>query len=128
MLAYFARLLLTVCVSAYNCALLADLTGDLDSCLTALLRVFVDDIFGFVAEEKEAEDMTRKLMEMKSQVSYDSFQLVSQFVSPEMLYVITRECGRVWVNVGECGRVWESVGKCGRVWESVLWSFFRDVH
>ena len=98
--------------------MLADLTGDLDSCLTALLRVFVDDIFGFVAEEKEAEDMTRKLMEMKSQVSYDSFQLVSQFVSPEMLYVITRECGRVWVNVGECGRVWESV----------LWSFFRDVH
>lgn len=65
-------------------------TGDVDTCLSDLLRVFVDDIFGSVAEEKEAEDMPRKLPEMKAEKSYSSFQMVARVLSPDKLYVRSR--------------------------------------
>ncbi|OQD68582.1 hypothetical protein PENDEC_c033G06299 [Penicillium decumbens] len=52
--------------------------GDLDYCLRDLVAVVMDDIFGTVGQEKEAEDYVSKMKEVKSSKSYDSMELLSK--------------------------------------------------
>ncbi|XP_065052935.1 small subunit processome component 20 homolog isoform X2 [Rhopilema esculentum] len=59
--------------------------GDLDQSLASIIEVMMQDVFGNIAEEKEVEGITGKLHEAKTTKSYDSFEIVSQFVSPASL-------------------------------------------
>ncbi|KAJ5102661.1 hypothetical protein N7532_003190 [Penicillium argentinense] len=52
--------------------------GDLDYCLTDLVSVVMDDTFGTVGQEKEAEDYVSKMKEVKSSKSYDSMELLAK--------------------------------------------------
>lgn len=52
--------------------------GDLDYCLADLVAVVMDDIFGTVGQEKEAEDYVSKMKEVKSSKSFDSMELLAK--------------------------------------------------
>ncbi|KAL4922847.1 armadillo-type protein [Aspergillus aurantiobrunneus] len=52
--------------------------GDLDYCLADLSSVVMDDTFGTVGQEKEAEDYVSKMKEVKSTKSYDSMELLAK--------------------------------------------------
>ncbi|KAJ5987999.1 hypothetical protein N7481_003209 [Penicillium waksmanii] len=52
--------------------------GDLDYCLPELVSVVMDDTFGTVGQEKEAEDYVSKMKEVKSSKSYDSMELLAK--------------------------------------------------
>ena len=56
--------------------------GSLDEVVDELVPVFIDDIFGTTAEEKEAEGAVSNVMEGRRRVSYDSFALLCAAVSP----------------------------------------------
>lgn len=60
--------------------------GDVDDCLTSLVAIMIDDIFGIAGQEKETEEYTRKPKEVKSSKSYDSMELVAKSVSLECLF------------------------------------------
>ncbi|GAB1215182.1 hypothetical protein ATERTT37_004368 [Aspergillus terreus] len=52
--------------------------GDLDYCLGDLSAVIMDDTFGVVGQEKEAEEYVSKMKEVKSSKSYDSMELLAK--------------------------------------------------
>ncbi|KAL2362451.1 hypothetical protein RJZ56_004671 [Blastomyces dermatitidis] len=52
--------------------------GDLDHSLDALAAVVMDDIFGTVGQEKDAEEYVSKMKEVKSNKSYDSMELLAK--------------------------------------------------
>ncbi|KAL3460241.1 armadillo-type protein [Aspergillus heterothallicus] len=52
--------------------------GDLDYCLGDLALVVMDDTFGTVGQEKEAEGYVSKMREVKSNKSYDSMELLAK--------------------------------------------------
>ncbi|KAK5712017.1 U3 snoRNP protein, partial [Elasticomyces elasticus] len=52
--------------------------GDLDYCLASLSSVVMDDTFGAVSQEKEAEGYTNKMKEVKSSKSFDSMELLAK--------------------------------------------------
>ncbi|XP_046556646.1 LOW QUALITY PROTEIN: small subunit processome component 20 homolog [Haliotis rubra] len=54
--------------------------GDLDPALHNLSEVFKEELFGTVAEEKDVEGITKKLMEAKETKSYDSYEIVAKYV------------------------------------------------
>ncbi|CAH2277583.1 small subunit processome component 20 homolog [Pelobates cultripes] len=58
-------------------------SGDLDGCLETLIQIFNHELFGNVAEEKEVKGIVSKLMEARSSKSYDSYELVAQFVGKD---------------------------------------------
>jgi U3 small nucleolar RNA-associated protein 20 len=52
--------------------------GDLDYCLSELASVVMDDTFGTVGQEKEAEEYVSKMREVKSSKSFDSMELLAK--------------------------------------------------
>ncbi|KAL4810861.1 armadillo-type protein [Aspergillus unguis] len=52
--------------------------GDLDYCLADLSLVVMDDTFGTVGQEKDAEEYVSKMKEVKSNKSYDSMELLAK--------------------------------------------------
>ncbi|OOQ84407.1 putative HEAT repeat protein (DRIM) [Penicillium brasilianum] len=52
--------------------------GDLDYCMADLVAVVMDDTFGTVGQEKDAEDYVSKMKEVKSNKSYDSMELLAK--------------------------------------------------
>ncbi|KAK3990360.1 small subunit processome component 20 [Cladorrhinum sp. PSN332] len=55
--------------------------GELDYCLPTIMSVIMDDIFGATGQEKDAEEYTGKMKEVKSSKSQDSMELVSRTAS-----------------------------------------------
>ncbi|KXJ91601.1 armadillo-type protein [Microdochium bolleyi] len=55
--------------------------GDLDYCLDTIVAVIMDDIFGVVGLEKDAEEYTSKMKEVKSSKSQDSMELIAKTAS-----------------------------------------------
>lgn len=55
--------------------------GELDGCVDELAAVFQQDLFGNVAEEKEVEELAKKMRETKGSKSFDSFELLAGVVS-----------------------------------------------
>jgi U3 small nucleolar RNA-associated protein 20 len=53
-------------------------TGDLDYCLSAIVSIVVDDVFGLIGQEKDAEGYTSKMKEVRSNKSYDSMELLAK--------------------------------------------------
>nr|XP_033808420.1 small subunit processome component 20 homolog [Geotrypetes seraphini] len=60
-------------------------SGDLDACLDILVEVFNHELFGDIAEEKEVKGIVSKVMEARSSKSYDSYELLAQFVSKDQV-------------------------------------------
>ncbi|KAM3523264.1 hypothetical protein NHJ13051_005176 [Beauveria bassiana] len=52
--------------------------GDLDHCLPAIVNIIMDDIFGVVGQEKDAEGYTTQTKEIKGSKSQDSMELVAK--------------------------------------------------
>lgn len=55
--------------------------GDLDYCLDTIVAVIMDDIFGATGQEKDAEEYTSKMKEVKSSKSQDSMELIAKTAS-----------------------------------------------
>ncbi|KAJ1163535.1 hypothetical protein NDU88_003993 [Pleurodeles waltl] len=58
-------------------------SGDLDTCLDIMIEIFNHELFGDVAEEKEVKGIVSKVMEARTSKSYDSYELLAQFVGKE---------------------------------------------
>lgn len=52
--------------------------GSLDHCLEQAVAIVMDDIFGVVGQEKDAEDYVSQMKEVKSSKSYDSMELLAK--------------------------------------------------
>ncbi|RDA89272.1 hypothetical protein CP532_0553 [Ophiocordyceps camponoti-leonardi (nom. inval.)] len=55
--------------------------GDLDYCLPAIVTVIMDDIFGAIGQEKDADGYISQMKEVRSSKSQDSMELVAQNAS-----------------------------------------------
>ncbi|KAJ3196016.1 U3 snoRNP protein [Irineochytrium annulatum] len=55
--------------------------GSFDSSLGMLASIFLEDLFGVLDEERMADELRGKMIEMKSSKSYDSFELISSTIS-----------------------------------------------
>ncbi|KAG6007162.1 hypothetical protein E4U21_006265 [Claviceps maximensis] len=64
--------------------------GDLDHCLPAVVTVIMDDIFGVIGQEKDAEGYTTQMKEIKSSKSQDSMELVAKNASISRLIHLVR--------------------------------------
>ncbi|KAJ5476050.1 hypothetical protein N7475_001779 [Penicillium sp. IBT 31633x] len=64
--------------------------GDLDYCLKDLVAVVMDDTFGTVGQEKDAEGYTSKMQEVKSSKSYDSMELLAKISTISQLSNLVR--------------------------------------
>ncbi|CZR50214.1 related to papaya ringspot virus polyprotein [Phialocephala subalpina] len=70
-LSYTMHSILVACIPEYA-------PGDLDYCLPSIVSIIMDDIFGAAGQEKDAEEYTSKMKEVKSSKSYDSMELVAR--------------------------------------------------
>ncbi|PHH74378.1 hypothetical protein CDD80_3115 [Ophiocordyceps camponoti-rufipedis] len=64
--------------------------GDLDHCLPAIVTVIMDDIFGAIGQEKDADGYISQMKEVKSSKSQDSMELVAQKASVSHLIHLVR--------------------------------------
>lgn len=62
--------------------------GALDYCLPEMMEIIMDDIFGVIGMEKDAEGYISKMKEVKSSKSYDSAELLTSTSSLSNLYRI----------------------------------------
>ncbi|KAI0402793.1 armadillo-type protein [Xylaria palmicola] len=62
--------------------------GDIDYCLDEIMAIIMDDIFGVIGEEKDAEGYTSKTKEVKSSKSQDSMELIARSASVNCLAVL----------------------------------------
>lgn len=53
-------------------------SGDLDYCLSPIVSIIMDDIFGITGQEKDAEEYVSKIKEVKSSKSHDSMELIAK--------------------------------------------------
>lgn len=47
------------------------------------LKIFNNELFGNIAEEKEVKGIVSKVMEARSSKSFDSYELLAQFIGKE---------------------------------------------
>jgi U3 small nucleolar RNA-associated protein 20 len=73
-LSYTLHSILLVAIPAFK-------QGDLDYCLSSIVAVIMDDIFGVAGQEKDAEDYVSKMKEVKSSKSQDSMELIAKTAS-----------------------------------------------
>ncbi|KAI1086392.1 armadillo-type protein [Rostrohypoxylon terebratum] len=64
--------------------------GDLDYCLDKIVSVIMDDIFGVVGQEKDAEEYTSATKEVKSRKSQDSMELIARTATVNHLVDLVR--------------------------------------
>ncbi|CAI6053275.1 unnamed protein product [Clonostachys chloroleuca] len=64
--------------------------GDLDYCLPTIVMIIMDDIFGVIGQEKDAEGYTTQTKEIKSSKSQDSMELVAKTASITHLIELVR--------------------------------------
>lgn len=64
--------------------------GDLDHCLPAIVTVVMDDIFGVIGQEKDADGYISQMKEVKSSKSQDSMELVAKNASISHLVALVR--------------------------------------
>ncbi|KAI8602190.1 armadillo-type protein, partial [Dissophora ornata] len=62
--------------------------GELDYCLKEIVDVLVNDIFGETGIEKETEEITGKMKEAKSNLSFHSFELLAGIIEFKHLGLI----------------------------------------
>ncbi|KAJ6656317.1 hypothetical protein lerEdw1_003820 [Lerista edwardsae] len=59
--------------------------GDLDPCIEIMIEIFNHELFGEVAEEKEVKGIVSKVMEARRSKSYDSYEIVAQYVGKDQV-------------------------------------------
>lgn len=64
--------------------------GDLDYCVEPIMAVIMDDVFGAVGEEKDAEGYITQMKEVKKSKSQDSLELVAKNASVSKLGVLVQ--------------------------------------
>lgn len=64
--------------------------GDIDYCLDSIVAIIMDDIFGIVGQEKDAEEYSSKTKEVKSSKSQDSMELIARTASVSHLVQLVR--------------------------------------
>ncbi|KAH7022960.1 armadillo-type protein [Ilyonectria destructans] len=64
--------------------------GDLDYCLPSIVAVIMDDVFGVIGQEKDAEGYISQMKEIKSSKSQDSMELVAKNASISRLIDLTK--------------------------------------
>jgi U3 small nucleolar RNA-associated protein 20 len=64
--------------------------GDLDYCLSQIVAIIMDDIFGETGQEKDAEEYVSKMKEVKSSMSHDSMELVARTATLSKLTVLVK--------------------------------------
>ncbi|KAK5050569.1 hypothetical protein LTR84_003851 [Exophiala bonariae] len=62
--------------------------GELDYCVTDLIGVAIDDIFGAVGQEKDNQDYISTMKEVKSNKSFDTVELIARSTSVLVLMKI----------------------------------------
>ncbi|XP_024150464.1 small subunit processome component 20 homolog [Oryzias melastigma] len=60
-------------------------SGELDPCMSMLIDIFNNELFGSVAEEKEVKGIVSKLMEARHSKSMESYELLARFCSRESI-------------------------------------------
>uniref|UniRef100_H3APA8 UTP20 small subunit processome component n=1 Tax=Latimeria chalumnae TaxID=7897 RepID=H3APA8_LATCH len=55
-------------------------SGELEPCMNLLIEIFNHELFGEIAEEKEVKGIVSKVMEARSSKSYESYEILAQFV------------------------------------------------
>ncbi|XP_061617524.1 LOW QUALITY PROTEIN: small subunit processome component 20 homolog [Phyllopteryx taeniolatus] len=60
-------------------------SGDLDPCMSMLIDIFNNELFGVIAEEKEVKGIVSKLMEARHSKSMDSYEFLAQFCSRQSI-------------------------------------------
>ena len=55
--------------------------GELDHCLVQMVSIIMDDTFGNIGQEKDAEEYISKMKEVKSSKSFDSMELLARITS-----------------------------------------------
>ncbi|KKA29441.1 hypothetical protein TD95_002691 [Thielaviopsis punctulata] len=55
--------------------------GSLDYCLSTMVTIIMDDIFGVIGQEKDADGYTTTMKEIKASKSQDSMELISKTAS-----------------------------------------------
>ena len=81
-LSYTLHSILLVCIPAFA-------QGDLDYCLSPIMAVIMDDVFGVAGQEKDAEEYVSKMKEVKSSKSQDSMELIAKTASIKHLGELT---------------------------------------
>ncbi|CAK7226558.1 U3 snoRNP protein [Sporothrix curviconia] len=64
--------------------------GELDYCIESLMTVIMDDVFGAVGEEKDADEYVSKMKEVKKSKSQDSLELITKNASVNQLGVLVQ--------------------------------------
>jgi U3 small nucleolar RNA-associated protein 20 len=62
--------------------------SDLDYCVSDLVAVIMDDIFGAVGHEKDDDDYVSSMKEVKRQKSFDSMELIARCTSLDHLMLL----------------------------------------
>jgi hypothetical protein len=60
-------------------------SGDLDTCLDLISSILIEDLFGTPAEERESGENVAKIPESKTPQSYNSYEILAQFLSPRLI-------------------------------------------
>ncbi|KAL2261367.1 hypothetical protein VTK26DRAFT_4319 [Humicola hyalothermophila] len=81
-LSYTLHSILLVAIPAFK-------QGDLDYCLSSIVAVIMDDIFGVAGQEKDAAEYVSKMKEVKSSKSQDSMELIAKTASITRLSDLT---------------------------------------
>jgi U3 small nucleolar RNA-associated protein 20 len=74
--------------------------GDLDSCVKDIVDVLVDDIFGVTGAEKDSEEYTTTMKEVKSSKSYDSFEILASITSMTRMYAFVSPLKKLLYELG----------------------------
>ena len=60
-------------------------SGDLDACLDLISSILIEDLFGTPAEERESGENVAKIPESKTPQSYNCYEILAQFLSPQLI-------------------------------------------
>jgi U3 small nucleolar RNA-associated protein 20 len=64
--------------------------GDLDYCLSSIVAIIMDDIFGATGQEKDADEYVSKMKEVRSSKSHDSMELIAKTATLSRLTDLVR--------------------------------------
>ncbi|KAF2862963.1 hypothetical protein K470DRAFT_255477 [Piedraia hortae CBS 480.64] len=64
--------------------------GDLDPCLSDLMSIVMDDIFGTVGQEKDAEEYKSAKLEVKAGKSFNTIELLAKFTPVGKLWLLVK--------------------------------------
>ncbi|KAG4303589.1 hypothetical protein PCK1_000107 [Pneumocystis canis] len=62
--------------------------GSIDNCTNIIAEILIDDIFGDVGIEKNSEEYITSMKEVKTNKSYDSFEILSSIINLEYFAVL----------------------------------------